>query len=137
MTSFLWARCLEKNKRSGAPQHFNHRRNQGVIDHSQSRKLATAGCNACVTRADGEPAQKGATHALRGWPREGTPRADSEPAMPAQMEGVLTKSFNRNQFAAFSSGAILACLTGVPAAHADESNDRSHLTRTPIKHVIL
>src|SRR6266436_371426 len=53
------------------------------------------------------------------------------------VRGIMTSSFNRNQIAAFTSGAILACLCGMPAAHADESNDRSHLTRTPIKHVIL
>jgi phospholipase C len=49
----------------------------------------------------------------------------------------MTSSLNRTRIAGFSSGAILACLSGLPAAHADESNDRSHLTRTPIKHVIL
>jgi phospholipase C len=49
----------------------------------------------------------------------------------------MVRSFNRTRIAAFTSGAILTCLTGLPAAHADESNDRSRLTRTPIKHVIL
>src|ERR1700722_14505803 len=50
---------------------------------------------------------------------------------------IMTSLFNRNRIAAFTSGAELACLTGLPVAHADESEDRSHLTRTPIKHVIL
>ena len=49
----------------------------------------------------------------------------------------MTRLFNRNRIAAFASGALLACLTGLPVAHADESEDRSRLTRTPIKHVIL
>ena len=49
----------------------------------------------------------------------------------------MTRSFNRTRVAAFTSGALLACLCGLPAAQADESSDRSHLTRTPIKHVIL
>src|SRR5882757_11159328 len=52
-------------------------------------------------------------------------------------EGVMSGSFTRNQIAAFTSGAVLACLSGLPVAHADESEDRSRSTRTPIKHVIL
>src|SRR5882762_2249076 len=52
-------------------------------------------------------------------------------------EGVMSGSFNRNQIAAFTGGAVLACLGGLPVAHADESEDRSRSTRTPIKHVIL
>jgi phospholipase C len=49
----------------------------------------------------------------------------------------MTSSFDRNRIAAFISGAVLACLTGLPVAQADESEDRSRSTRTPIKHVIL
>jgi phospholipase C len=43
---------------------------------------------------------------------------------------------NRNRLAAFVTGAALSASI-LPVAHADESEDRSRSTRTPIKHVIL
>jgi phospholipase C len=59
----------------------------------------------------------------------------------------MISSFSKNRTAAFTGGAALACLTGLPLAHADssqhatnppyDSDDRSRSTRSPIKHVIL
>ena len=83
----------------------------------------------------------------------------------------MIKSFRANRLAAFTGGAALACLSGLPAAYAEsgtssndapfrldskqkivlvqndsgnhdpspsfDSEDRSRLTRSPIKHVIL
>jgi phospholipase C len=59
----------------------------------------------------------------------------------------MISSFSKNRMAACAGGAALACLTGLPLAHADssqhatnpayDSDDRSRSTRSPIKHVIL
>src|ERR1700730_4191516 len=59
----------------------------------------------------------------------------------------MTSSFRKTRIAAFTGSAALACLAGLPLAHADssqhtpnppyDSDDRSRSTRSPIKHVIL
>ncbi|MDB6159658.1 MAG: phosphoesterase [Gammaproteobacteria bacterium] len=59
----------------------------------------------------------------------------------------MISSFSKTRIAVFTGSAALACLTGLPLAHADssqhptnppyDSDDRSRSTRSPIKHVIL
>jgi phospholipase C len=53
----------------------------------------------------------------------------------------MTSTFSKNRIAAFTGGAALAYLAGLPLAFGStpstDSEDRSRLTRTPIKHVIL